>query len=73
MGVFGCKALPAIVKCYEIKAKISGKWKTLIKIDNNYQYRQQHHFEAVEVEALRVYIYGTNGIEEARISEIRVY
>ena len=73
LGVLGCKVLPTIIKNYEIKAKISGKWKPLICIDNNYQYRQIHRFKAVETEALRVYVYETNGVKEARIFEVRVY
>ena len=73
LGVFGCRVLPAIVKRYSISVSNKGKWTTIQKIENNYQYNCCHTFTPIKADRLKITIYETNGAAEARIFEVRVY
>lgn len=62
------------VRDYTLAAKVGGEWKSLDEVKGNYQRLCRHGFDAVtEVSALRVTVTATNGIDHARIMEIRAY
>jgi hypothetical protein len=64
---------PETVRDYEILCRRDGEWRTLQKVTGNYQRMNRHRFAPVETDAIRVRIDATNGIEAARIFEIRAY
>lgn len=65
---------PETVRDYRIEGLSNGTWRTLIAIEGNYQRRRVHAIHPpAPVSALRVCVTGTNGIDHARICEIRVY
>jgi hypothetical protein len=61
------------VKDYRIDYEKNGSWNSLVKANNLYQRRNVHAIEPITVEALRITVTATNGINHARICEIRVY
>ena len=62
------------VRDYTLEAKIDGEWKQLCAITGNYQRLRRHRFDdAVNASALRITVIQTNGIDHARIMEIRAY
>lgn len=68
------RAQEETVRDYSIEYKSSGKWKLLINISGNYQRRRVHVAEKeVLTSAIRIIVKKTNGIDHARIFEIRVY
>ena len=73
LGVFGCGVLPSIVKRYEVTLRTDAGWKTVVEVDENYHYRRIHELGDIQASALRLYVYETNGVAEARVYGIRVY
>ena len=62
------------VKDYQIKYKTKKGWKTLAEIKGNYLARRVHTLEAdISTQAIRIMVQKTNGVDHARIFEIRVY
>lgn len=62
------------VRDYAIEALVEGTWQRLVEVAGNYQRRRVHRVEtAGPVEALRVAVSATNGLDHARICEVRVY
>ncbi len=66
---------PETVKDYAVLVRKRGstEWVEVAKVQGNFQRLNRLRFSAVEVEALRVQIAATNGLEEARIFEVRCY
>jgi hypothetical protein len=66
---------PETVRDYRIEAESSGRWRTVHTEAGNYQRRRVHRFaERLEaVAALRVVVTATNGLDHARVCEVRVY
>ena len=65
---------PETVRDYTIEAEIDGTWRTLCEESGNYQRLVRHNLEApIQTTALRVTVTATNGIDHARICEIRAY
>ncbi len=65
---------PETVKSYNIKALIDGKWTEIISVDNNWQRLRRHVLDAdIETMSVELDILSTNGMDHARIYEIRVY
>jgi len=62
------------VRDYSIGAETAGGWREILSIESNYQRRRSHVLaEPVEATAIRVTVTGTNGIDHARIVEVRAY
>ncbi|MBI2479379.1 MAG: FAD-dependent oxidoreductase [Planctomycetia bacterium] len=64
---------PETVKDYTIDAHDGHAWTVLTSIRGNYQRRRRHSFaQRVSAVALRISVTATNGIDHARICEVRV-
>lgn len=62
------------VRDYVIAAETGGAWREILRTEDNYQRRRAHVFtEPVEATALRVTVTATNGLNHARIVEVRAY
>jgi hypothetical protein len=65
---------PETVKEYTIAAERDGDWHQLLRVENNYLRRRTHELpEPIETTALRITVEATQGIDHARILEVRVY
>jgi len=65
---------PETVRDYSIELNSNGKWQSVAEINNNYQRRRVHKVKpSGHVSALRVNVADTNGLDHARIFEVRVY
>jgi hypothetical protein len=65
---------PETVRDYTIEGEVDGDWQRLHAVEGNYQRRRVHTLENPPgVTALRVVVSATNGIDHARIFEVRVY
>ncbi|HEY1110743.1 MAG TPA: FAD-dependent oxidoreductase, partial [Opitutaceae bacterium] len=67
---------PETVRDYRIEGETVAGWATLLEVSGNYQRRRVHRLSATEdtpVCALRIVVTATNGLDHARICEIRVY
>ena len=73
LGVFGCEAIPSIVKHYDIRARHKGGWRTVADVRDNYRQRRIHAFERVVTDTIRISVHETNGVPEARVFEVRAY
>jgi hypothetical protein len=68
------RAQSETVRDFMIKAEVAGEWVTLYEIEGNYQRLCRHTVApAGAVSALRVVVTATNGLDHARICEIRAY
>ena len=64
---------PDCVKDYDVEAQVSGEWKTVASIKDNYMRHREHRFDRVEAAKLRLKVLATNGAPAARVYEVRVY
>jgi hypothetical protein len=66
---------PETVRDYRIEAEIAGEWNGLEQVAGNYQRRRVHPLagQGVIALALRIVVMATNGLDHARICEVRVY
>jgi hypothetical protein len=65
---------PETVKNYRMEALINGQWRTVAEEKNNFLRHRIHRLpEPVWAAALRVTVESTNGMEHARVCEMRVY
>ena len=64
---------PECVKAYRVLAAVSGGWRELVRVTDNYVRRRVHRFDPVRSRRLRVVVEATNGAASARIYEVRVY
>lgn len=68
------KPQPETVKDYEIEYFRNDKWHKLLKIENNWQRMNRHKLEKeIQASAIRITVKDSNGIDHARICEVRVY
>lgn len=68
------KAQPETVSDYMVEGLQKGEWKTLIRISGNWQRLRRHELkEFVKVSAIRINVHATNGLDHARICEVRVF
>ena len=65
--------IPGTVSGYRIEAWSGGEWRTLAEVAGNYQRHRIHRFEPAAADAVRIVFGKTNGAEEARLYEVRVY
>jgi hypothetical protein len=65
---------PETVRDYSVSCLTAdGGSRTLASVRNNFQRVNRHHFEAVETQVVRIEIQAANGIDQARIFEVRCY
>ena len=65
---------PETVRDYTIEAFDGRGWNRLVEVSGNYQRRRVHRVAASSpIRSLRIQVTATNGIQHARINEIRVY
>lgn len=66
---------PETVRDYRIEVETAGVWRVLHAEQGNYQRRRVHRLTAVagSVSALRIVVTATNGLDHARICEVRIY
>lgn len=64
---------PETVRDYVLEAEQGGGWRTLWTERGNYQRRRVHRFEPIATPALRIRVLATNGLDHARIMEVRAY
>jgi hypothetical protein len=62
------------VRDYTIELEVGEYWQTVVEVQGNYQRLRRHRIAAVSgVTSMRVNVTATNGIDHARIMEIRTY
>jgi hypothetical protein len=62
------------VRDYRIEAEVQGRWINFAEVIGNHQRRRVHEVTVpVSVSALRVVVTATNGLDHARVCEIRGY
>lgn len=62
------------VRSYRIETKAGEGWREIVRVEDNYQRRRRHRLEApVETTAIRLTVLAVNGIDHARIFEVRAY
>ncbi|MCH2387468.1 MAG: hypothetical protein MK240_04620, partial [Opitutales bacterium] len=65
---------PETIRDYAIEANIDGYWETILEVQSNYQRRRHHRLvQPIETSSVRIQVYNTNGIDHARLLEIRAY
>ncbi len=65
---------PETVRDYELSVETAGGWQSLVSIENNHQRLRKHAFPPIEsVTALRLTVTAANGLDHARVLEVRVY
>jgi hypothetical protein len=66
---------PETVRDYRLEAKIGGEWRVIHNEVGNYQRRRVHRWAEPlpTVAALRLVVTATNGLDHARVCEVRVY
>ncbi|XP_065829940.1 uncharacterized protein [Oscarella lobularis] len=70
------RPMPETVKDYNIQVRVEGsaQWQTIAAIEDNYQRRRVHDLNLPDkYSGLKVEVTATNGCDQARICEIRVY
>ena len=64
---------PETVSDYAIEILEGDNWETVVNVSGNYQRCRRHRFERPRrMDALRIQVTGTNGLDHARIVEVRV-
>lgn len=72
--MFWGRPQPETIRDFSIEGKSDEEWFPLAEVRDNYQRRVVHAFEEPQtITALRVIIQATNGLNHARVCEIRVY
>ena len=66
---------PETVRDYRIQCRASegAALSTLIEVKGNYQRVNRHRVSPVDAQSLRIHVSAANGIDEARIFEVRCY
>lgn len=64
---------PETVRDYTLSVETDSGWQEIERIQGNYQRRRAHRLDAQAVSALRIDAQATNGLDHARIVELRAY
>jgi hypothetical protein len=65
---------PETVRDYTLELETTAGWREVARVEANYQRRRAHQLEApVLASALRVTVTATNGLDHARLCEVRAY
>ncbi|MFI4876260.1 MAG: FAD-dependent oxidoreductase [Blastopirellula sp. JB062] len=65
-------AQPELVRDYRIEMRRDSQWSVVAEVCDNYQRLRDHSLDSTSFDALRITIEKTNGIDHARVCEIRV-
>ena len=63
---------PETVRNYTIEWRSNSTWESIAKVEGNYQRLRRHRLDQLPFDALRITILATNGIDHARLVEVRV-
>ena len=61
------------VRDYDVSVFNGGKWTQVASAKGNFQRRRIHRFDTVAANKLRLTVHATNGCDDARVFEMRVY
>lgn len=64
---------PECARDWRLLARSGGEWREVYHESGNFQRRRKARFDPVRADALRLEIMATNGLQEGRVYEIRVY
>ncbi len=64
---------PETVKDYRVEALVDGSWRTVAEVAGNYQRLRVHKFSPLPASKLRLSVSATNGVNQARVFEVRAY
>lgn len=64
---------PETVKDYKIETIEGEQWSQVLSITDNYQRKKTHRFDNLTTSAIRIIVTATNGLDHARICQVRVY
>jgi hypothetical protein len=65
---------PETVRDYTIECKSASGWQEVVRVEGNYQRRRTHRLTSpTDTLALRITVTATNGLDHARIVEVRAY
>jgi hypothetical protein len=65
-------AQPETIRDYRIEVNDGRQWRTVAEICGNYQRRRMHALDGTTLSALRIVVLATNGLDHARICEVRI-
>ena len=63
---------PETVRDYEVESRCRGSWRPASSVTENYQRRNEIWLDGNQISALRITVKATNGLDHARICEVRV-
>jgi hypothetical protein len=61
------------VSDYELFARREDRWTRLVKVQDNYMRKRVHRFAPTTADRLKLVVHRTNGVDTARVYEVRVY
>jgi len=65
---------PETVRDYTLEIEHAGHWREIARVSGNHQRRRAHGFQGLpSAHALRITVHATNGLDHARIMEVRAY
>jgi hypothetical protein len=64
---------PETVRSYTVAVECGDRWVEVAHVHGNYQRRRVHNFDCLTANRVRVTCEATNGVEEARVFEVRAY
>jgi hypothetical protein len=68
------QAQPETVRDYFIEVESAAGWRNVARVADNFQRRRMHRFDTADpVRAVRVTVTATNGLDHARVLEVRAY
>jgi hypothetical protein len=68
------RAQPETVRDYALAVRVNAQWQQFVTVTGNYQRQRRHQLSSVPMtDSLRVIVNGTNGIDHARLFEVRAY
>jgi len=65
------RSQPETVRDYTIEGQSQGEWRDLVRVEGNYQRRRVHPLDRRPLDAVRITVTATNGLDQARICEVR--
>ncbi|MCC6796411.1 MAG: FAD-dependent oxidoreductase [Candidatus Hydrogenedentes bacterium] len=64
---------PECVRDYHIQCGEGSSTRDILRVEGNYERRRVHRFDRVTTDRLRLNVLATNGVNTARVYEVRVY
>ena len=63
---------PESVRDYVLEGRLGDTWRELARVEGNYQRRRVHRLDGRPLDALRLTVTATNGLDHARVCEVRM-